>query len=184
MSQRILLLFAHAQYETSRSTRAQIEAAANIPELTLHDLYELYPDFRIDIRAEQQRLLEHDLYVLHHPFHWFGAPAIVKEWMDVVLEHGWAYGRGGTALHGKRLMQAISTGADPEDYRPEGRNRHTVGEFLSPFEEAFRLCGVEYLEPFVVYGSRRLSEKQLNETCLRYFRRLTELAQLPSASAS
>ena len=59
----------------------------------LHDLYEAYPDFLIDVEAEQALLLEHDVIVFQHPVYWYSSPAILKEWQDLVLEHGFAYGR-------------------------------------------------------------------------------------------
>lgn len=177
MPNRILLIFAHANFEHSRSNRALVRTAAQISGVTLHDLYETYPDFQIDVRAEQQRLLDHEVMVLQHPFHWFGSPPIIKEWMDVVLTPGWAYGQGGRALAGKALLQAISTGGNAEDYGPHGRNQYTIREFLAPYERSFVICGFRYLNPFVIHGSRRLSDLDLTTICERYAARLNELRE-------
>lgn len=108
MPQRLLLLFAHPAYHRSRANRALRVAAEGMEGVTLHDLYETYPDFLIDVDAEQARLAAHDVIVVQHPFYWSSARAIVKEWLDLVLTHGWAFGPGGTALAGKTWMQALA----------------------------------------------------------------------------
>jgi glutathione-regulated potassium-efflux system ancillary protein KefG len=77
--------------------------------------------------------------VLHHPFYWYSAPALLKEWMDLVLELGWAYGPGGVALRGKLMLNAITTGGSAEAYRAEGKNRFTMRELLAPFDQR-RTC--------------------------------------------
>ncbi len=60
-----------------------------------HDLYEAHPDFDIDVTTEQQLLLDHYVVVLHHLFYWYSAPALIEQWEDLVLTHGWAYRSGG-----------------------------------------------------------------------------------------
>lgn len=144
----------------SRVNRHLVTAAESIPGITVRHLYDLYPDYMIDVEAEQRLLCENDIIVLQHPFFWYSAPAIVKEWLDLVLQYGWAYGEGGTALQGKFLLQAVTTGGAAEVYCATGRNRHPVRDFLLPFEQTARLCGMTYLDPFVVYGAGQLSTEE------------------------
>lgn len=127
--------------------------------MTIHDLYEMYPNFHIDVKFEQDLLLAHDIIVFHHPFYWYSSPAILKEWQDLVLEYGFAYGQGGTALHGKKFLTAITTGGGEQAYCRRGYNRFTVRELLAPFEQTAQLCGIEYLPPFIVYGTHKLREQ-------------------------
>lgn len=152
---RILVLFAHPAFERSRVNRALIDAAARVEGVTIHDLYEEYPDFSIDARREQAMLEAHDVIVWQHPFYWYSAPALLKEWLDVVLEHGFAFGAEGRALEGKWALQAVTTGGGEDTYRRAGSNRYTVRELLAPFEQSARLCRMRYLPPFVVYGTHR-----------------------------
>ena len=93
---KILVLHAHPRSNASVVQRAMLRAIAGLDGVTLVDLYADYPDFDIDVAREQQRLLAHDVIVLQHPFYWYSSPAIIKEWQDLVLENGWAYGPGGT----------------------------------------------------------------------------------------
>ncbi|HEY9847376.1 MAG TPA: NAD(P)H-dependent oxidoreductase [Candidatus Caenarcaniphilales bacterium] len=156
---RILILFAHPALEKSWVNRHLIQAVKGLGSVTIHDLYETYPDFHIDIKFEQDLLLTHDIIVFHHPFYWYSSPAILKEWQDLVLEYGFAYGHQGTALQGKKFLTAITTGGGERAYCREGYNRFTIRELLVPFEQTARLCGMEYLPPFVVQGTHQLREQ-------------------------
>src|SRR5690606_8733330 len=126
----------------------------------LRDLYELYPDFDINIRAEQKALLEHDIIVLQHPLYWYSPPALMKQWFELTLEHGWAYGAGGDALKGTPLLQAVSTGGDMDAYTPEGFHGSTLAEFLLPCKRTATLCGMDYLPPFVAHGAFTMDEQE------------------------
>ena len=150
-----------------------MSAVAELSGVTFHDLYEAYPDFDVDVKREQELLLEHEVVVLQHPFYWYSTPALVKQWEDLVLEHGWAYGTGGTALHGKRLVSAISTGGPQRAYCADGYNRFSIRQLLAPLEQTARLCGMEYLPPYVVFGTHRLGEEQIQGAATEY-RRLIE----------
>ncbi|HEX6959822.1 MAG TPA: NAD(P)H-dependent oxidoreductase [Ferrovibrio sp.] len=164
----ILVLFAHPYPHMSRVNRAMVEAVADLPRVTVHDLYETYPDFHVDIKREQAALLAHDVVVMQHPLYWYSCPSLLKEWMDAVLEYGWAYGTGGTALKGKELVQAISTGGPDTAYRAEGYNRHSIVELLRPFELSAQLCGMSYRAPFLFQGVRLKSAADVAAHARRY----------------
>lgn len=171
----VLILFAHPALEKSRVHRQLVAAAQQLEGVTLHDLYEAYPDFDIDVGREQRLLTEHELIVFQHPFYWYSAPALLKEWQDLVLQHGWAYGRSGTALHGKRLLSVISTGGGAQSYAGSGANRFTVRQLLAPFEQTARLCGMHYLAPFVIHGTHALSATEVHARAEAYRRLLAAL---------
>lgn len=160
-TQRVLILFAHPALQKSRVNRALVRGVRDLPGVTFHDLYEEYPEFDIDVGREQGLLVEHDVIVFQHPLFWYSTPAILKEWQDLVLEHGWAYGHAGNALQGKKLLSAITTGGREVAYRREGHNRFTIRELLAPFEQTARLCGMEYLPPFVVHGTHRMTAEEI-----------------------
>jgi len=154
---KVLVLFAHPAIQKSRVNKKLAEPAADLEGVTFHDIYESYPDFLIDVQREQQLLKEHEVIILQHPFYWYSGPAIIKEWQDLVLEFGFAYGPEGTALKGKKMMNVISTGGSKETYETEGHNRYTVRQFLRPFEQTANLCGMLYLPPFVIYDSIQIN---------------------------
>ncbi len=165
---KILILHAHPRSQASVVQHAMLKAVSGLEGVTIGDLYAAYPDFDIDVAAEQQRLLAHDLIVLQHPFYWYSSPAIIKEWQDLVLENGWAYGPGGTKLAGRFMMQAISTGGSEAAYHREGRNRFEIMELLSPFNQTAYLCSMAYLAPFVIHSGRRLPGPELSAAAESY----------------
>jgi glutathione-regulated potassium-efflux system ancillary protein KefG len=176
LQRKILVLFAHPAFEKSRVNQHLARAARETAGVTFNDLYEEYPDFAIDVQREQKLLLEHDVIVWQHPFYWYSSPALLKEWQDLVLEHGFAYGSKGTALHGKIALNAITTGGPESSYQKTGYNRFTLRELLTPFEQTANLCGMTYLAPFVTPGTHRLDlEKDLPEFGKLYRRALEGL---------
>jgi len=164
----VLIQFAHPALEKSRVNQRLLEAASDVPLVTVNDLYEQYPDFDIDIDREQELLLRHDYVLLHHPMYWYSAPAMTKQWIDLTLEHGWAYGRQGNALTGKKMMNVMTTGGRQEAYQEAGYNRYTVRQFLAPFEQTALLCKMLYLPPFVVHGTHRIAEEGILEAVQQY----------------
>ncbi|WP_395752331.1 NAD(P)H-dependent oxidoreductase [Prosthecobacter sp.] len=154
----VLVLYAHPAPHKSRINRRLAAAAREVPGVTFRDLYELYPDFLIDVEEEQKLLKAHDIIVLQHPFYWYSAPALVKEYLDLVLTYGWAYGEGGTALQGKTLVHAISAGGSEEFYCSQGRNRFTIRQLLAPFDQTAFLCGMRYLAPHVIHGANQFAD--------------------------
>ena len=151
---RILVLFAHPSLDRSEVNRPLALATSRIEGVTFVDLYGEYPDFQIDIDREQARLLEHDVVVFMHPLYWYSTPAILKEWQDLVLEHGFAYGAGGTALHGKIFLNALTAGGAEAAYCSVGYNHFTIRELLHPMEQTALMCGMLYLPPFALFGAR------------------------------
>lgn len=174
---KILVLFAHPMLEKSRVQRALITTARTVANVTVNDLYEQYPDFDVDVGREQALLLQHDIIVLQHPFYWYSCPALMKQWIDLVLEHGWAYGREGRALQGKRMTNVISLGGSQEAYKESGLNRRTVREFLIPFEQTATLCKMEYLPPYVVHGTHKATEEDIRHHAECYALLLERLAE-------
>ena len=158
----ILLLYCHPSPHKSRYNRRLQEVARKVPGLKIRDLYELYPSMHVDEVAEQKALTEADLLVLQFPIYWFSAPALLKEWMDVVLQNGFAYGEGGTALVGKKTMIAVSTGAPEEAYRPGATHGAKIESFLLPFRMTAEFCGMTVTQPFVTYGARSLDYSEIN----------------------
>jgi glutathione-regulated potassium-efflux system ancillary protein KefG len=165
---RVLIEFAHPALERSRVHARLLAHLPSRPGLTLNDLYEHYPDFDVDVRREQALLVEHDLIVFQHPFFWYSTPPLLKQWEDLVLEHGWAYGRSGNALRGKHAMHIITAGGREEAYQHEGYNRFTMRELLAPLEQTAVLCGMTWVPPYVVHGTHRLTEAQIEDEARRY----------------
>ncbi len=173
---KILILFAHPRLESSRINARLIREIPDEENITFHDLYEKYPDFNVDIEYEQKRLLEHEIIIFHHPFYWYSAPPLLKQWIDMVLEYGWAYGSTGDKLEGKIIFNAITTGGGEEAYCEKGYNTYSINQFMQPFEQTAKLCLMQYLPPFTVMGTHNMSEEQINRAATNYGRLLKVLS--------
>jgi glutathione-regulated potassium-efflux system ancillary protein KefG len=171
---RVLVLFAHPVLERSRVNRRLVDAIRDVDGVMIRDLYEEYPTLMIDVKYEQQLLLEHDVIVFQHPFYWYSCPAILKEWQDLVLEHGWAYGAGGTNLRGKITLNAITTGGPAHAYQKGGYNRFSVRELLAPWDQTAYLCGMRFLAPFAVHAALKVAGEEDVAASRVAYRRLIE----------
>lgn len=185
----ILVLAAHPNWRESRVNRQLLAAAQRVPGVVVHDLYALYPDYDIDVPAEQALLAPAGLVVLLHPVQWYSMPALQKLWLDEVLSYGWAYGPGGDALRGKDLWLAASTGGPERSYHPQGYNRYFFDAFLPPYEQTAALCGLRFLPPLLLHGARTATDDAVAahvaifEDRLRTYPRWGELQDLPQCPA-
>lgn len=149
----ILLQVTHPTLERSRVNRRLLGAVSDIDGITVNDLYQHYPDGLIDVAREQALLNAHDLIVFQHPLFWYSAPALLKEWQDLVLEYGYAYGPGGDALQGKWSLSVITAGGGRSAYCEAGYNHYGISTLLTPFEQTARYCGMRPLPPYVIFGA-------------------------------
>ncbi|MFC1500794.1 NAD(P)H-dependent oxidoreductase, partial [Candidatus Zixiibacteriota bacterium] len=172
---KILILFAHPALQRSNVNLRLIEGLDTMTGVTFHDLYEEYPDFYIDVEREQQLLIEHDIIVMHYPFYWYSTPAILKEWQDMVLLHGWAYGHEGDALAGKIIFNTITTGGPEEAYSAGGYNHFSLCQLLAPLEQTANLCRMTWLPPFAVHGTHLMTPEIIEDHARDYHHLLRAL---------
>lgn len=156
----VLILFAHPNQSQSCINTRMAEKARQLESVTVVDLYAEYPRYKIDPEVEQQRLLDHDVVVLQFPFFWYSTPAILKEWQDLVLEYGFAYGHEGDKLAGKRLLIATTAGGSADAYTEQGSNQFPIRTLLTPLEQTACLCQMQYLPPFVLFSALSASKGQ------------------------
>jgi glutathione-regulated potassium-efflux system ancillary protein KefF len=157
----IVVIHAHPYPHSARATAALMDAIRGMPRLEVRSLYDLYPDFDIDARAERAALAPARLVILLHPLYWYTVPAALKHWFDVVLVKGWAYGDGGTALKDKDCLWVTTTGGDEEAFTPAGKHGGPIEDFARVVEQTARFCGMNWLEPFVVHGAHIVSNESL-----------------------
>jgi glutathione-regulated potassium-efflux system ancillary protein KefF len=189
---KVLVLAAHPSLHLSRINRPLMQAAAALPHVQLRDLYALYPDYAIDVAAEQAALEAADLIVWQHPLHWYSMPPLMKLWLDEVLAFGWAYGlkdgggpdgQAAQRLRGKDLWLVLSTGGTEEAYHPQGYNRYFFDAFLPPYEQTAALCGMRFLPPLVLHGAHHLSADEQAAHTQTYVDRLSRYPHWPEIAA-
>ena len=166
---KLLVYYAHPGHKHSQVNKEMATAAKQIEKLTFQDLYAKYPRYDINVEAEQKLLLDHDVILFKFPLFWYSTPSLIKEWIDLVLEYGFAYGHGGNQLNGKSLMLAVSAAGPEEAYSSEGYQNHPLRTFLTPLEQTAKLCKMNFIPPYVLYSSLKAKDSgQLNAHVASY----------------
>lgn len=172
MGMKTLVIVAHPNMANSVVNKMWVDRLHQEEDITVHDLYAAYPDKQINVEREQQLLLEHERIVFQFPLYWYSSPSLLKEWQDVVLTYGWAYGSQGTKLHGKGFGLAMSTGGPEAAYQAGGYNHYSLSELTKPFQAMANLTGMRFLPTFAAQGVRVLNNEQLRESAEALVRHL------------
>ncbi len=161
----MLIVHAHPHPSQSRVVKDLLSVLQSRPGAEVRSLYQLYPDFDIDVDTEQQALQRAQHIVWLAPVYWYSVPALMKHWIDQVLTHGWAYGRGGEALKGKACWWVTSAGGSESTYTPEGMHKRPFADYGTPIEHTARFCGMQWFPPFVVHGGHTTAPEVLSGWC-------------------
>lgn len=154
---KILVISAHQDLNQSVSNQLILKELENHfgDKVSIRRLSDLYPDFKIDVEAEQKALLEADAVLLQYPTFWFNTPAILKKWLDDVWLHGFAYGEGGDKLHGKKLLVSTSTGSGESTYN--GEIVATIDDLVKPVKHSALYSGFDWQGVYPLYGALFIS---------------------------
>ena len=76
----------------------------------------------------------------------------MRQWFEVVLAHGFAYGSTGKALAGKKLILSFTTGSPVETYKEGGMQNFTLEDLTKGFHQLANLCSMNWAG-FVVTGN-------------------------------
>lgn len=160
---KVLVISGHTDLATSVANKTILDTIGQyLPETEIVKLDTLYPDFKIDVDAEQQRLLKADIIVLQFPIFWYSAPSILERWMEETFRHGFSHGSTGNKLKGKKMILSFSTGAPQEMYSHKGAMGYTIEEFLPCYKATCNLCQMEFAGYIytggVSYGTRTTPE--------------------------
>ena len=178
----VVVIYAHPYPMRSRACAELLGAIRDLPGLQVRALYDLYPDFDIDIDAERAALAQARTVVWLHPVYWYSVPSLMKHWFDTVLSRGWAYGAGGTALAGKDCLWVATAGGDDEDAQAaNGRTHQDFERFPRVVEQVARYCGMQWLEPCTLEGASINSGASLAESAAALRARVAALADRPPA---
>ncbi|MGI9464715.1 MAG: NAD(P)H-dependent oxidoreductase [Aestuariivirgaceae bacterium] len=171
---RVQILFAHPGQKHSNVNLELAKVASSTDGITFVDLYARYPRFKIDIDHEQERLVHHDVLVLQFPIYWYSTPSLLKEWQDLVLEYGFAYGPGGDKLKGKLCLPVVTAGGLEQAYCEAGSNRFGLRALLAPLEQTAGLCQMHYLPPFALFSALKARTDGRGQSHAKRYRALLE----------
>lgn len=163
-----LVICAHPLSKKSRVHRTMMEFLSGLPEIYVHDLYETYPYFHIDVEHERQLLKKFDLIVWQQPLYWFGMTPLLKLWCDEVLRQGFAYGPGRDHLQGKDLMLSLLTGGmeDPET------SLAMEDTWLTPYQKIAETCGLRWRSPLILTQTATATQEQVVQHAQKFLQTL------------
>lgn len=178
-----LIILAHPGFETSFANKTIIEELQkNNLDLEIRNIHRLYPNYQIDVKAEQEALLRHQTIVFQYPFYWLNIPAILKLWIDEVFQYQFAYGSKGDKLKGKNFVPSFTVGASEEEYRVSGKHHLRIYEFCKSLEQTAYYAQMNYIDPICCYGTSLAAgykEDDIKNTAKQHAKnlitRLTEL---------
>lgn len=139
MMRKTLMILAHPKIEGSIGNKIISSSVAKEKNTEIRHLDKLYPDFKIDIKAEQEALLNADTIIFQYPLFWYSTPAILKEWIDQVIQYGFAFGKDSYNLEGKKMIVSFTIGSPVKDYPNE-----VIQKITFPFQGLASYCKMNY----------------------------------------
>ena len=132
--------------------------------------------FSAEIKREQQRVSDADLFIFIYPLWWGGMPAILKGWFDRVLAYGFAYADGkrfdSGYFQGRHAVIALTTGGTAERFSSDGVYG-PIEDLLYPQRRTMlEYLGLTVAPPFVAYASPRVSQQQREDYLQAWSRHL------------
>ena len=166
-----LVIVTHPKMKDSVINQRWVDELNKFPEkYTIHDLYAVYPDEKIDVLKEQELIELYDKIIFQFPFYWFSSPPLLKKWLDEVLTYGWAYGsKSGYKVGGKKVALAVTAGVNEEDYSATGEYKYTMEELARPYELSFEYIKADYKGIFTYFGMEiNTSQKWIEKSVPMY----------------
>ncbi|CAM3550600.1 NAD(P)H-dependent oxidoreductase [Parendozoicomonas haliclonae] len=144
----VVVISGHPDLEQSFTNTVILDQlASRLDSVDIRRLDTLYPDYKIDVAAEQAALIKADIIVLQYPFYWYTMPGLLKKWMDDVMTFNFAYGPEGDKLKDKELIASFTVGGPQDAYDPLGYNHFPIEQFMYPIQQTAYLAGLKYNKP-------------------------------------
>jgi putative NADPH-quinone reductase len=149
-----LIILAHPNFDKSVANKTIVEALKNSNlNIEIRNIFNLYPEYKIDVKAEQDALLRHQTIIFQYPIYWYNMPAILKLWFDTVFEYQFAYGSKGDKLKDKDFVPSFTIGAPENEYTTLGDHHFRVHEFCKNLEQTAYYAQMKYVDPIYFHGT-------------------------------
>lgn len=149
----LLIVSGHTDMKDSFANKAILAELAQVePKAEIDYLADLYPDFKIDVAAEQQKLINADVVVFQFPLFWYSTPSLLSRWIEQVFVHGFSHGSTGDKVKGKKLVLSLTAGAPSSVYDKPQMPEGVVDDLMLPLKKLCDLTGMVW-SGFVFSGS-------------------------------
>ena len=164
---KVLLVVAHPNLKDSFANKIIVEKLKTLcPEIEIDNIYEKYPDGKIDVKAEQEKLLKADTIITAFPMYWFKSPYLLSKWVEDVFAHGFAYGTNAYKLEGKKMIVSMTMGGAADEYK----GKFDLDRLIGPFEATalfvkMKFGGYAYTLdiPFTIKDTPDIAKKKTEE---------------------
>ena len=144
---KVLLVLNHPNFKESFANKIVVDKLKTLmPDIEIDHIDALYPDGKIDVKAEQEKLLRNDTIVFQFPMYWYKCPYLLSKWLEDVYEHGFAYGSKGNKLKDKRVIISMTMNCKEEEFV----GGYTMDKIMSPW-----LATIDYTQQ--KYGGNALT---------------------------
>ncbi|MBU1619316.1 MAG: NAD(P)H-dependent oxidoreductase [Gammaproteobacteria bacterium] len=146
----ISLLYAHPYAHHARLEQMMLNAVQHWPGLELRELYQLYPDFYINVALERKMLQSSAAIVLHYPMQCGLPPALLVQYLHKVFQYGWAYGTNDAgdavmSLQGKSFWLVTHAVASHHELDPCYQQ-----SMFTPLRQLALSCGMRWQQPLML----------------------------------
>ena len=176
---KVLLILNHPNYKESFANKTIIEKLKQlIPDIEIDHIDSLYPDEKIDIKAEQEKLLRNDTIIFQFPMYWHLRPHFLSRWLEDVYQYGFAYGTNGFKLKGKRIIVSMTLGNTEKFFQGE----ISLDKLVSPFKATAAYTQQKFLgfvfTDCIQHNLKELPEEKIKEKISQLEKHAEKLAEL------
>ena len=155
--EQILIVSGHTDLSQSVINKQILEnLSSKLPKAEIIKLDQLYPDFKIDTKKEQERLLNKNIIICQFPMFWFSAPSILERYIEQTFTHGFSHGSTGDKLKGKKLIISCTIGAPEELYQKDGLFGFKSEDYFHMFKSLCALTQMKFAGYICSYGNSYL----------------------------
>ena len=139
---KVLLVLSHPNYKESFANKTIVEKIKTlIPDIEVDHIDELYPDEKIDVKAEQEKLLRNDTIIFQFPMYFHLRPHFLSKWFEDVYQYGFAFGSNGFKLKDKRIIVSMTLANTEEFFQGE----ISLDNLISPFKATAKYTQQKFL---------------------------------------
>jgi len=155
----VLIILSHPDIQSSIGNKTISDNLNKLPNTEVRHIDSLYPDYKIDVKKEQEALKKADVIIFQYPLFWYNVPAMLKGWIDQVFTYGFAFGKDNYALEGKKIIVSFTTGTSVKDYPNE-----VTDKIIFPFKGLADFCKMEYLTEVISHEINNYSDEAVEKS--------------------
>ena len=167
-NKRTIVYVAQPDSEQSNSFQFLVQSGQALTDVCYVDLAKEYQGNEgFNCEQEWQRLVSYERIIFQFPLYWYQAPAILKQWLDVVFGYELPQ-QAKKQLANKELGIVVIAGVKESEYQIGGREGVTISDLVAPYYALARHFKMVPLKFYAIHQFHYLSEIQKMQLMLTY----------------